>query len=426
MPRKRKFPVRQEYCANAKAVLKLSLIDQIEDLDDPEWFSPVYTHQLFSQEFITGYTNLSIKMYFAQPTLKCLVEIEYDKIWPEEKHVTDIEGVLEKWLRGGFTKSREEFKKYLVETFTLPGNIIHEYSKPSRKINNKLDPEIKTNQQKETKMDHYTILCGELCSFPGMRQWHERLQFFLLLFIEACSYIDADDPIWEICVLVRRTYKRNAFITQTCGYLTLYKFFAWPCGRRLRLSQILIFSPFQRLGHGSQMLRKIYEYASEKDYVEVNIEDPSEGFQFLRDLTDMECCLREGFFQRSEEQPQIVGKKRKRPDCLEKLSPDYVQSIQRKVRITQEQIIRVYECLKFDTVNISDEAEYRKYRLNVKRRLYEILQEELAILGISDPSLVKDSLHKLYMSTEKRYSALLSKIKNKIRGGNLFQQNTFI
>ena len=44
--------------------------------EDPEWFSPVYTHQLFSQEFITGYTNLSIKMYFAQPTLKCLVEVK--------------------------------------------------------------------------------------------------------------------------------------------------------------------------------------------------------------------------------------------------------------------------------------------------------------------------------------------------------------
>ena len=38
-----------------------------------------------------------------------------------------------------------------------------------------------------------------------MKKWHTRLQIFMLFFIETTSYIQEDDPIWEIGVLVKRS-----------------------------------------------------------------------------------------------------------------------------------------------------------------------------------------------------------------------------
>ncbi len=36
---------------------------------------------------------------------------------------------------------------------------------------------------------------------PGLREYHERLQFFLLFYIESSSYIDSHDPIWQLLLV---------------------------------------------------------------------------------------------------------------------------------------------------------------------------------------------------------------------------------
>lgn len=36
---------------------------------------------------------------------------------------------------------------------------------------------------------------------PGFREYHRRMQIFILLYIEAGSYINEDDDAWEFAVL---------------------------------------------------------------------------------------------------------------------------------------------------------------------------------------------------------------------------------
>lgn len=36
---------------------------------------------------------------------------------------------------------------------------------------------------------------------PGFREYHERLQTFILFFIDAASYIDVDDDRWNFFLL---------------------------------------------------------------------------------------------------------------------------------------------------------------------------------------------------------------------------------
>jgi hypothetical protein len=40
-----------------------------------------------------------------------------------------------------------------------------------------------------------------------MRSFHERLQFFLLFYIDRSSFINDQDTIWEILLLVKKTKK---------------------------------------------------------------------------------------------------------------------------------------------------------------------------------------------------------------------------
>ena len=121
---------------------------------------------------------------------------------------------------------------------------------------------------------------------PGLKEYHARLQFFLLLYIEASSFIDSSDTIWQLLLIFERrqplgkaassakavTAAAAAGATMasaeaahassearyfTTGYTTLYKFFHFPSSYRLRLSQILILPPFQRRGHGKYLLLQV-------------------------------------------------------------------------------------------------------------------------------------------------------------------------
>jgi len=99
------------------------------------------------------------------------------------------------------------------------------------------------------------------------------------------------------------------------GYSSLYGFYHFPEKTRLRLSQFVILSPYQRQGHGckylffvehpkknekrttyaqyspflAQLYKAIYQYVlSKPNIAELTVEDPAEAFEDLRDKNDME------------------------------------------------------------------------------------------------------------------------------------------
>lgn len=149
-----------------------------------------------------------------------------------------------------------------------------------------------------------------------MRDYHERLQFFILWFIDASSYINADDPNWEILLLIRKRQlhtsiesngrnARNAknehrFDYSFVGYMTLYRYFALQPQEqpemhrkwKLRISQVLILPPFQNAGHGKTLMDFVYThllYTRDSEFTELTVEDPNPSFQFLRDMMGQRC-----------------------------------------------------------------------------------------------------------------------------------------
>lgn len=73
---------------------------------------------------------------------------------------------------------------------------------------------------------------------PKFRDYHRRAQIFILMYIEAGSYIEEDDDRWEFVVLYERRRRKDAARTPVyhfVGYSSLYPFWCWPDKIRLRL-----------------------------------------------------------------------------------------------------------------------------------------------------------------------------------------------
>ena len=100
-------------------------------------------------------------------------------------------------------------------------------------------------------------------STPGFREYHERLQAWIMFYIDAASYIDIDDDNWRIFLMFEKTGGPGNCKYSIVGYLTVYQYYAYgreTNKKRPRISQMLILPPYQRQGLGSQLLETVYKY----------------------------------------------------------------------------------------------------------------------------------------------------------------------
>ena len=137
------------------------------------------------------------------------------------------------------------------------------------------------------------------------------MQLFVLLYIEAGSYISEDEETWEFAVLFEKRRRRSSPDVATyhfVGYSTLYPFYCFPERIRLRVSQFLILPPYQQDGHGSALYTAIYQHVLSQPHIaELTVEDPAEAFEDLRDRNDLKMLLANEKFMREGFGPEAVS-----------------------------------------------------------------------------------------------------------------------
>lgn len=156
------------------------------------------------------------------------------------------------------------------------------------------------------------------------------------------------------------------------AFASVYAFETPFHGTRVRICQVLVLPPYQRRGHGAALLRAIYaDLLGRDDVTEVTVEDPAPGFTQLRNRVDLAACLDRGFFAHAS--PKMPAD---RPaDCsmaaasTVTLTEADVRSVQRKLKLTARQVRICYEAAKLRHIRRDDETAYKKFRLEVKRRL---------------------------------------------------------
>lgn len=200
---------------------------------------------------------------------------------------------------------------------------------------------------------------------PRLKDYHERLQTFLLWFIDASSYIDPDDERWRYFLVFEKRKEAGDTHYSIVGYMTVYQYYAYPDKIRPRISQMLILPPFQKQGHGAQLLLTVDKfYVQDPQVLDITVEDPSYDFMRLRDYVDALRCRDLAVFS-----PENIRNG---------FSDRMVEQARKELKINKVQCRRVYEILRLRVTDLSNAEEYKSFRLGVKNRLNVPFQKEKA------------------------------------------------
>ncbi|ORZ22368.1 acyl-CoA N-acyltransferase [Absidia repens] len=356
---------------------------------DTALFSPEFTYPLFGMhETAFGYKDLAIKILYTSGSLRAHVSISSTaKYQPSGSSSTadvspvladDVPGILKKYMAPDTTTNLDEFMHIMeedLESFRPMGEKVHEY-------------QVETEDGDEGDYEIYK------CSFKDrrFREYHRRMQFFVLLFIEGSSYIEEDDEKWELYTIFKREKNGQSCTYHFVGYCSAYPFYCWPDKTRMRISQFLILPPYQNMGHGGNLYETIFSiFTQRKDVIEVTVEDPNESFSDMRDKCDLRFLQdNHGFDNISVPVPM-----------------DSIQELQKKFKLTNRQTQCCIEMYLLSNLDKRDKKAYKAYRLQVKQRLYRFNYDALQEI---DPLDRKEKLQDTYSSVEQDYHRLLERI----------------
>nr|POE79891.1 histone acetyltransferase type b catalytic subunit [Quercus suber] len=298
-----------EWSSNSNEAITIELIRPDGSISAS--FNPAFTYPIFGdEEAIFGYQDLNIILSFAAHNLRPQLSITYSKKFKAQGEVqaTDIKAAFEDFLpRDALTdKPRDEALQDLnAADFRPPGSKVHEYSKGGSKFE----------------------LWSASLADKDARKLLENIQTLVPMFIEGGTILELDEESatrrWKVFFL----YEKARFYSLV-GYGTSYRVFALPDRRtgsqssldlklfssnsrnieeflpslspaskntspldfpsRERLSQFLIFPPFQGMGHGQELYNGMYrQLVSPSNIREFTVEDPNEDFDDLRDYCDL-------------------------------------------------------------------------------------------------------------------------------------------
>ncbi|KAH0539522.1 histone acetyltransferase type B catalytic subunit [Cotesia glomerata] len=379
----------QGYVVDSNEVLEFKLVRDERDLEDAETsFAPEMSHQVFGDsETIFGFKDLKIKLYYSAGSLETYLGMSYSEKLPkgmfEGVEADDVLPKIKDKLAPQVHDNLDSFIKALTkdDTFRPAGELIHSFTAT--------DEEEKTRNFEVYKAD---MTC------KGFKEYHQRLQTFLLWYIDAASFIDIDDDQWHYFNMFEKfTSTSGSARYATVGFATVYQYYAYPNHTRPRIAQILVLPPFQGLGLGANLLRAMYrQYIGDNQVKDITVEDPSPDFQRVRDYVDALNCATLPAFGR-----EFLQNKFNKAMALE---------AREKFKINKRQARRIYEILRLKVTDLSNENEYRDYRLEVKKRLnvpYKRERRDLKKLESVVKSLdKKETSNVILLPNEQRIQAL--------------------
>jgi len=393
------------------------------DNESFEGFHPTFTYPIYGEdEKIYGYQDLVIDFRFASGSLAQFLSVHYAGKLPASSTVDDVEGVLSSFIPLGFETKEDAFLARVEKdatSFQPIGKRIHSYTRPA--------PSASSGESNvEYEVYHATF------EDSGFREYHRRMQIFILLYIEAGSYINEEEDGWEFVVLFEKRKRRDGTATyHFVGYSSLYNFYCFPEKVRLRLSQFVILPPYQRQGHGSELYTAIYDFVvSHPDVSELTVEDPAEAFEDLRDRNDLRMLLanerfmNEGFGAQSATASHGGGRVQKARSRLRsvpqssegngrgRMGPPvdraWSEKWRKDLKFAGRQFHRLVEMLIMLHLNPMDVQSARAFRLQVKERLYRFNFETLAQME-KEERLQK--LEETFQSVQEDYKRLLAMVR---------------
>ncbi|KJH53111.1 DNA repair helicase [Dictyocaulus viviparus] len=351
------------FVSDALKVVWLRFISNEEALADAKGFNPDFAHQHFGEkETIYGYENLRFTLNYTDATMFLYPEISFttavssvEKDMKEDDLIRKLKDQLPLGQINMMVESKEQFQILLSKQskFRPFGQLVTKFT------------------TKEKSLEAYKVSK----SSPDFNAYLARVQSLALWYIDAAQYTDNDDPLWLHYLLYESRMHESG--DGTCaysfaGYVSLYRFYAYPDRIRPRVAQIMLLPQYRKSGIGAKLLDVVYkDLCSMPEVLDITAEDPADNFVYLRDYVDCINCSKLPEF--SPEKLKSGFTQEMKNVALEKLKITKVDFVAIRnlafASIFKRQCRRVYEILRLKCTNMKDPEEAKAYRLDVKRRL---------------------------------------------------------
>lgn len=368
--------------------LKIALVS-----DSAAVFPPAFTYPIFGEhEQIFGYTGLQINLAFNATTMRPLLGLKYaekmtetDTVKAEDPQAKLLEFLPKESLIINDESAWAEECEKEIESFNIPGELVGSYSSGG---------------------NEYNIYKSKL-SDPATLELHKRMQIFVLLFIEAGSYIDPSDDKWDLYFVYEKTEKAPKLIS----FCTVYNYWYYPGLKqfdakyapltRKKILQFVVLPPYQGHRHGAGLYKHlIEEWLRDDSVAEIVVEDPSEVFDDLRDRCDLERLSKDGLFDQ--------------PFTNLPLEDEAIAKLQKQYKMEKRQFARCLEMGLLHMDKTQKVVSKRGLRLQIKKRLY--LKNKEALDEMEKPEKM-DKLQGAYQSLVDDYFRIMEKVEfSKKRG----------
>lgn len=347
-------------------------------------FQPTFTYPIFGDnESIFGFKDLVIFLCFDHYTFMPFLNVKYEKKLNDE--VTEPKETMMKYLPL-LTVFKDEIKwvdliKQEKQDYQIPG-------------------------QKVASFDgQYDIYKLDLNNESGI-ELQKRLQILVLLFIEAGSYIDYTDDLWDVYVVYDKKNSQDEE-PSLVGFCTAYNYWKYPGHEkfdegikevRKKISQFIVLPNYQGKSIGSKFYNELYQlWLNDSSIVEIVVEDPNESFDDLRDKSDLTRIkslvnLQDINFDKLNSED---GKK-------------WLNEFKASQKLETRQFNRLVEMILLSNYKTFNQLNLRQIRLFIKKRLYEKNKE--ALLTLEKPVRL-DKLQTAYQALEEDYYRILNGLK---------------
>lgn len=329
--------------------IKIYLVSRKEEVGTSDGFciSPVDLNSFFEDEKIYGYQGLKITIWVSSISFLSHADITFQCTSDGGKGITDLKSALEKIFGETLLENKDDF----LQTFSTENNFISSVVSNGEKLqtqasNGHISHFNGNSEDMSYDLEVFRLVVGDLAA----GNLYSRLVPLVLLLVDGSNPIDVTDPSWELYLLTQKKIDQPENSQHLLlGFAAVYRFYRYPDGSRLRLSQILVLPPYQHKGYGSYLVEVLSNVAISEDVYDLTVEEPLDYFQHVRTSLDVKRLITFDPAQSAVKSTVMhlkqgkLSKKTHVPLFLP--SPDVIEDVRKKLKINKKQFLQCWEIL---------------------------------------------------------------------------------
>ncbi|KAJ7973739.1 Histone acetyltransferase type B catalytic subunit [Quillaja saponaria] len=369
----------------AKDCIKIFLVSSKEEIgaSDCCTITPVDLNSFFDDdEKIYGYQGLEITIWISSISFHAFADITFQGTSDGGKGITDLRSALQTIFAETLLESKDEF----LRTFSTDNNYIRSTVSSGQILQHKASNQsiCDSDSHSEAAISNAEVV-RMVVGNRVTGHLYSRLIPLVLLLVDGSSPIDVTDPRWELYLMIQKKSDQQGEMQRLIGFTAVYRFYHYPDGSRLRLSQILVLPPYQHKGYGRYLLEVLNDVAISENVFDLTVEEPLDHLQHVRSCVDtVRLLVFEPIQQAISSAVSILnqGKLSKKLLNVRLMPPSStVEDVRKSLKINKKQFLQCWEILIYLGLKPVDKHMEDFVRVVSNRMKYDVLGKDSETAG---------------------------------------------